>query len=291
MENLITKYPDGSSYATVKGLTTNVGHWRINSYNDLVQLVQIIEAYNHQGITPGIDICSLIDSQADRRFDYTQSFGLKIVTDILKTVDAIYTVFHPHNPDVLQALLPGCRIQSNFIFISEVIKQLDWYSMVDNNTRYDETCYLMSADAGGFKPLMKLCSQLNWAGKTHSASKARVHNANTGRIEMVQQLGRVNFEGADVLIVDDLCIYGNTFKGLARKLRDANVGKIYLAVSHMTVQNLGNDPVTNYFDRVFTTNSKFDGYYCEMDSANDSILPAKNYPDNLTVINLFNVSN
>ena len=29
----------------------------------------------------------------------------------------------------------------------------------------------------------------------------------------------------------------------------------------MTVQNLGSDPVIGYFDKVFTTNSKYDYYF------------------------------
>jgi hypothetical protein len=44
-------------------------------------------------------------------------------------------------------------------------------------------------------------------------------------------------------------------------LRESNCGKLYLAVSHMTVQNLGEDPVVSYFDKVFTTNSKFNTYH------------------------------
>ena len=31
----------------------------------------------------------------------------------------------------------------------------------------------MSSDAGGFKPLMKLCNQIKWKGETASCSKAR----------------------------------------------------------------------------------------------------------------------
>ena len=51
----------------------------------------------------------------------------------------------------------------------------------------------------------------------------------------------------------------------------------------MTVQNLGEDPVTNYFDKVFTTNSKFNSYYFE---SGEDKLPNKNLK-NLEIINLF----
>lgn len=104
----------------------------------------------------------------------------------------------------------------------------------------------------------------------------------------MQGLDRDDYEGKDILIIDDICVYGGTFKGLAKLLKERNCGKLYLAVSHMTVQNLGEDPVTNYFDKVFTTNSKYEHYdvaddydatvYC--DNAIDA-------PENLEIIKLF----
>lgn len=46
-----------------------------------------------------------------------------------------------------------------------------------------------------------------------------------------------------------------TFIGLAKLLRQRNVGKLYLAVSHITVEN-PNKELGSLYDRVFTTNSK-----------------------------------
>lgn len=116
----------------------------------------------------------------------------------------------------------------------------------------------MSSDAGGYKPLMKLCDQLKWTGETYSATKSRSYV--DGKSKLTQIVDREDFGGKDILIVDDISVYGGTFKGLAGLLNDRNCGKLYLAVSHMTVQNLGDDPVTEYFDKVFTTNSKYDSY-------------------------------
>ena len=48
---------------------------------------------------------------------------------------------------------------------------------------------------------------------------------------------------------------------MLKVLKEHNCGKLYLAVSHMTVLELGKDTVGNYFDRVFTTNSKFEEDY------------------------------
>lgn len=83
------------------------------------------------------------------------------------------------------------------------------------------------------------------------------------------------------MLLDDICIYGGTFKGLAKLLKERNCGKLYLAVSHMTVQDLGGDPVTNYFDKVFTTNSKYDNYFTK-DSEAGGV-----QPKNLEIIKMF----
>ena len=133
----------------------------------------------------------------------------------------------------------------------------------------------MSSDAGGFKPLMKLCDKIQWGGETYSASKARTKDG------MKQLIDRQDFNKKDILIIDDISVYGGTFKGLSRMLSIRNCGKLYLAVSHITMQDLGEDPVTNYFDKVFTTNSKYDEYVSE--DMGERLVQ----PKNLEIIKLF----
>ena len=106
---------------------------------------------------------------------------------------------------------------------------------------------------------MKLCDKLEWAGETSSASKSRKYV--NGKSELTQVLDRDDFKGKDILIIDDICVYGGTFKGLSKMLKKRNCGRLFLAVSHMTVLELGEDSVVNYFDSVFTTNSKFEEDY------------------------------
>jgi ribose-phosphate pyrophosphokinase len=259
----INKYPDGTSYVVLENIVEE-SSWdtggnypmkftfKTNTYEDLHHLEQIIDVYNHNGLEPLITIPNLLDAQADRRFNDNQSSGLKIVLKRLNSMNADFKIFHPHNPEVVEALMDNVEIIDNSEFVKEVF---------DNITFNTEDLILMSSDAGGFKPLMKLCDKIGWKGETYSASKARL----TGHSEtrMKQLVDRQDFKGKDILIIDDISVYGGTFKGLSKLLRERNCGKLYLAVSHMTVQNLGKDPVTNYFDKVFNTNSKFDKYSCE----------------------------
>ena len=289
----INKYPDGSSY-----VTSNSGDpaiFRINSYEDLWHLNQYVDAFKSRnpGCKPTLLIPNLIDAQADRRFNKDESFGLKLVCEFLNNMKANFKIFHPHNPEVVEALMDNVEIIDNSKFINKVFAKLArevraggrYFDEPSLNT-FDlkENLILMSSDAGGFKPLMKLCDKLNWQGQTYSASKSRLWDGKESKL--VQQIQCKDFENKDILIIDDLCSYGGTFKGLSKMLRERNVGKLYLAVSHMTVQDLGEDPVTNYFNKVFTTNSKYDNYKVNYNNTSKGTIDDLQ-PRNLEIIQMF----
>ena len=67
----IIKYPDDTSYAIA-----NDTHFtfKVNTYEDLWYLNQMVDSCNAQDIKPRVTIPWLIDGQADRRFvvDYEQ---------------------------------------------------------------------------------------------------------------------------------------------------------------------------------------------------------------------------
>lgn len=252
MKHNKTYYPDGSFYVTVEEFSPEF-LFRINTYEDLWELNQILDVYKHRGYPkPLVTIPCLIDAQADRRFQNSQPHGLKLVLDFLNGMYATFGVFHPHNAEVVEAVLNNVRIIDNAVFISEIlIKKL---KILLNN----KNLILMSSDAGGFKPLMKLCDRLDWEGETFSASKSRKYV--DGKSKLVQQIDREDFGGKDILIIDDICVKGGTFIGLAKMLRERNVGKLYLAVSHLTLETVSEDLV-NAFDKIYTTNSKgFEDY-------------------------------
>lgn len=253
----INKYPDGTSYVEIPKEWENTDKlitFKINTYEDVVHLAQLCEVLTYNNVNAQITIPCMLDAQADKRFNEYHSSGLKVIANVLNEYDDIsFRVFHPHNPEVLEALIPAVEIIDNSEFIKEVFKNI-----VLNIPTF-ENLILMSSDAGGFKPLMKLCDKINWKGEVYSASKSREYKE--GKSKLTQIVDKQDFGGKDILIIDDICVYGGTFKGLSTLLKERNCGKLYLAVSHMTVQELGEDPVTNYFDKVFTTNSKYDEYF------------------------------
>lgn len=249
---------DGAGNGVEVGYLNN-SHFifRLNEYSDIWKLKHLVDVCNGQKVRPTITIPNLIDAQADRRFAKNQSFGLKLVIQELAAMDADFRIFHPHNPEVVEM---GFELLGNPVTI---LDNTNYINKVINSYIIQEgddigNLILMSSDAGGFKPLMKLCDNIHWEGETASAAKSRKHV--DGKSVLTQSVDRDDYEGKDILIIDDLSVRGGTFKGLSKLLRARNCGKLYLAVSHMTLQNLGKDHLGNYFDRVFTTDSKFDFY-------------------------------
>lgn len=276
----LNKYPDNTSYINSTQLGEQV--FRVNSYEDLWHLNQFVDAFHNQHSTktarirPNLIIPNLIDAQADRRFNKGESSGLKLVLNFLNNLEANFKVFHPHNGEIVEALMDNVEIIDNSQFINSVLVQTDEIMQSEKSGNL----ILFSSDAGGFKPLMKLADKLNWKGEVYGASKSRKYE--DGKSKLVQIIDRQDFNGKDVLIVDDICVYGGTFLGLAKMLKEKNCGKLYLAISHLTVEN-PNPQLFKLFDKIFTTNSKYKEYFP---------IPHKdgggaNKAENLEVIKLF----
>ena len=247
------KYPDRSSYVVVEDFPPHL-EFRINTYEDLWTLTQIKDVYDHNNKPLSVTIPCLLDAQADRRFADNQPHSLKLLLRHLNSLQfEDIEVFHPHNAEIVEAILNNVTILDNSYFIKNVLFNEIALGPGFPDMKKLDNLVLMSSDAGGFKPLMKLVNKIGWQGETFSASKARKYE--DGKSSLIQQIDRQDFQGKDILIIDDICVKGGTFVGLAKMLKKRNCGNLYLAVSHMTVLDF-NEELTLLYDTVFTTNSK-----------------------------------
>lgn len=293
LDYLLHTYPDGSKYVEIIRMGPNLT-FHINSYEDLWILNQIHDTvvYNNPQQRVVVTIPNLLDAQADRRFKPNEPHALKLVCKLLnQMVNFNFIIHHPHNPEVVEVLIDNVRIMNNSNLVENALYEIfktkstphrdvppSYAGIKLAKATLPSDVILMSADAGGYKPLMKLADKLEWKGEVYSASKSRSYV--DGKSKVTQIVDRQDFGGKDIVIIDDICVGGGTFKGLSKLLRERNCGKIYLVVSHMTIQDLGLDPVTNYFEKVFTTNSKFDSYTINDGTHDDS-------RDNLYVLQKF----
>ena len=247
------KYPDRSSYVVVEDFPPHL-EFRINTYEDLWTLTQIKDVYDHNNRPLSVTIPCLLDAQADRRFADNQPHSLKLLLRHLNSLQfENIEVFHPHNAEIVEAILNNVTILDNSYFIKNVLFNEIALGPGFPDMKKLDNLVLMSSDAGGCKPLMKLVDKIGWEGETFSASKARKYEH--GKSVLTQQIDRQDFQGKDILIIDDICVKGGTFVGLAKMLKERNCGNLYLAVSHMTVLDF-NEELTLLYDTVFTTNSK-----------------------------------
>ena len=225
---------------------------RVNSANDLMFLILVVETIRKDGYTGKLEVVLpyMPYQQADRDFSVGECFSLQTVCKMLNTLDVDrFFIFDPHS-DVSPALLHKTTVVDNSSYVKDILTYL---SKNDKGDTIEERLVIISPDAGAYKKIGKLCSKLGWEGELVAANKYR--SISTGNIESLE-LSKQDFNGKDVLIIDDICIGGRTFIELAKKLREKNAGKIYLAVSHGVFSN-GFRDLNQYFEEIFCTDSFF----------------------------------
>jgi len=202
--------------------------------------------------------------QADRDFSEGESFSLKTITNILNGLPVqSFTIYDPHS-DVSPALLRNCQVITNHNYIKEVVD-----SIVHED--FQEELVILSPDAGAYKKIFKLAEAIKFDGGIETANKYR--DIRSGDLKV--RFSCDDFNGRDVLIVDDICIGGATFIALAEELLDKNVGKLYLAVSH-GIFSRGFGELGNYFSKIYTTNSRHSEYGDLIDDWNINHAPRTN---------------
>ena len=218
--------------------TVTITH-RLKSFNDLGVLCVAVDALKRMGITKiHLFIPYFPAARQDRVMVAGEPLSVKVYADIINAMqlDKVM-VFDPHS-EVTPALLSNCEVISNHAFIAEVKK------------RIGNDVVLISPDGGALKKIYKVSEYLGGVPVTE-CSKSR--DVKTGKLSGFK-VYEGDLNGADCLIVDDICDGGGTFIGLAEALKAKNAGNLYLAVSH-GIFSKGLDIFGNYFTKIFTTNS------------------------------------
>jgi ribose-phosphate pyrophosphokinase len=111
--------------------------------------------------------------------------------------------------------------------------------------------YLISPDAGSNKKIYDLAKSIGYTNEIIRCDKLR--DIPTGQI-IETIVYKDDLDGKDAIIVDDICDGGKTFIELAKVLKQKNVGKIYLVVTHGIFSN-GFEGLAEYISGIYTTNS------------------------------------
>lgn len=188
---------------------------------DLMTLVMAKNAIDHllNFVPHQVELVMLYVPYArqDRVCEKGEAFGLEAFASIINSLNfARVTVADPHS-DVTQAL-----IKNLFIIPQEDIAfhALRWKLR-------KEDFALVSPDGGALKKIFKLSKKMDLP--VHCADKIR--DTATGEI-IRTSINVDDFQGKNLMIVDDICDGGRTFIELAKVLRERNAGKIELYVTH-----------------------------------------------------------
>ena len=178
----------------------------------------------------------------DRICDAGEAFSLKVYANLLNSLNfKSVKIYDPHSEATallinnVQVITQLGIIQSFDAFAKRILKGVTF----------------VAPDAGGNKKTAAIASYFGHGDYVRADKLRDLTNGNIK--ETIVYCDDLN--GADVVIVDDICDGGRTFVELAKALKKKNAGKIILYVTHgifsKGVDVLFNDGI----DEIYTTNS------------------------------------
>lgn len=259
--NIITvdKFGDKASHIkytdTWEGkLNCNIS-WFYEGDEELFTLIcltkHLREVCGKENIT--LDLYYAPHARMDRVENDSTVFTLKYFCEVINSLQfKLVTVCDPHS-DVVKALLDRVNVTSPELYITEVILSVK-----------DENPVIFFPDAGSMKRYAGMIG-----AKYPMAYGKKVRDWNTGKISKYELCADLDFNGKTVIIIDDICSYGTTFKYAAEELKKAGASKVVLYVTHLENavlkgklfchdnNGMPTDIDHRYVDIIYTTNSLF----------------------------------
>ncbi len=217
---------------------------RFNSFRDLELIICATQALRRVGVkNVSLFVPYLLGARCDRKF---QSGGTSYLRDVVAPIinsQKYYAVrvYDVHNMAVTDACIDNLILEDNANLVRYSIEGIRSANFV-----------IITPDEGASKKIYPLINKIGIQSEVHICSKKR--DPKSGAI-IESSIGNVvDFKGADIFIIDDICDGGRTFIEIAKKIKNLNCGKIYLIVSH-GIFSAGFDELYKYFDCIYCTNS------------------------------------
>jgi len=214
----------------------------LDSPAKLLDLCMVSSALDHhKAISKSeLHITYLLGARSDRNHDLPlgSSFGLKVVADIINSLEFLDVYLYDPHSDVAPALIKG----------SIVVDNKDLVQIYDK-----ENAVLIVPDAGAAKKAYKYAEWNSNITDTVQCIKHR--DLSTGKITL-GVLNPATCAGRHCVIIDDICDGGGTFIAIAKQLRDQgwNPLSMTLIVTH-GIFSKGTGVLAPYFDQVICSDS------------------------------------
>lgn len=211
--------------------------WKYESDRELFTIACIRDFYKKNYCTLVVDYFP--HARQDRVKNPEDVFTLKVFCKMLNDMNFDKVICLDVHSNVTPALVNNLQVDSPKAHIENVLTTIGTKNLT-----------LFFPDEGAQKRYGEMFKNIP------QAFGIKKRNWETQKIEDYMVVGMENIIGKRVLIIDDICSYGNTFIKAAESLKKIGTKEIYLYVSHCEdAISKGNVFTSGYFDGIFTTNS------------------------------------
>ena len=240
-------FPDGTQSIEFSDdqpyYSTNEVEWFYDSDEEVFTLMCVVDMIRRNSKNSRIKlwIPYLLNARMDRIKKPEQNFSLKVFADFINSLNFDEVVVYNVHSNVSEALIDNI-ININPIFdVDEVISEYK-----------PDVIYF--PDEGACKRYADLACIKNYGLPVIFGIKKR--DFATGKILGLDVVSDIDLKEKKVLIVDDICSAGGTFKFSAMKLKELGASDVTLYVSHCedNIQN-GDLLKTDLISKIYTTDS------------------------------------
>lgn len=240
-------FPDGTQSIEFSDdqpyYSTNEVEWFYDSDEEVFTLMCVVDMIRRISKNPRIKlwIPYLINARMDRIKKPEQNFSLKVFANFINSLNFDQVMTYNVHSNVSEALI------NNIININPIFDVDDVISEYKPDVIYfpDEGACKRYADLDSVKesglPVIFGIKKRDFA---------------TGKILGLDVVSDIDLTGKKVLIVDDICSAGGTFKFSAMKLKELGASDVALYISHCedNIQN-GDLLKTDLISKIYTTDS------------------------------------
>lgn len=238
-----TIFPDGTSQVwklpeTLIG-TKNTVKWKFTHEGEFIELAQLKQLLDTYGSDHTIlELTYLPYGRQDKEVSNSSTFALRTFSTLLNSLNFDKVVIlDPHSSIALELIK-----NSSAIYPTSQLQQI----MLDTGTTL--VCY---PDKGAVTKYSQVYKELVGSAYIYGD---KVRDQLTGNITHYQIVG--DSYGENILIVDDICDGGATFKLLAKDLLAAGANSVVLFVSHGIFSRGMKTLMESGITRVFTANGE-----------------------------------
>lgn len=269
----VSKFPDGQQQINILGIETeevfnkpepSFGRYmekiikpinksfeitiksRLNNFLDLELIICSVASLRSLGIKEiHLYVPFFLGSRSDRKFEKGSNNYLKdVICPIINSLNFESVTCIDSHSDVLEACLNNFQKVSNLELVNHSLNQICGPNL--------KNICLISPDAGANKKIYHLAEQIGYTGDIITCSKSRGVDGKLSKTKVPT----ANYDGKDLIIIDDICDGGRTFINIAeefKKILGFN-SEIYLIITH-GIFSSGFKELFKHFDGIYCTNS------------------------------------